>query len=329
MVGREDLAHPTVSERMKLRNVHTFLPLAAIVASVWAVLGTAAIKWPGAESAQFLADRAKLERISPEQRRKLWGKYQEFLALPPTEQDRLRRLHADLQKQPAHKRDAYRRLMDRYKKWKDARPLYQQQMLAEAATKGPGALYSTIRDVEQRQVLEDAQRLYWYLPDSAAVRAGVRRTLAKLSPEEIEQLDQTSPLDRTQVLFSRAQELGIDPPAMAGAGRPWLRGPLPPPDPEKFREFMRKLPRDQLEELSDLSLRRSIRDSRAWQLYYLAHPEERERRSRGEGGPVPTNVPDRPRDQERKDSEPKPPQQPNRREPAKPGGKVGIPPSNP
>jgi hypothetical protein len=318
----------TVSERMTERTIQAFMPLAAIIASAWVVLGTAAIKWPGTESAEFLANRAKLERMNPEQRRKLWGKYQEFLKLPPAEQDRLRRLQADLKNQTPDKRQRYVGLMDRYKKWKDARPLYQRQMLEDAATQGPGALYSTIRDVEQRQELEDAQRLYWYLPDNPAMRAMVRKTLAKLSPEEIEQLDQTSPLDRTQALFSRAHELGIEAPAMSGPGRPWLRGPLPPPDPDKFQEFMKKLPRNQLEELSDLGGRKPFRERRAVELYYLTHPEElRERLRRGEAGLVPSNMPDRPRGPERKEPDPNSPP-PARREPAKPRG-VGIPSRDP
>jgi hypothetical protein len=268
--------------------------------------------------------------MSPDQRRKLWGKYQEFLALPPAEQDRLRRLHADLQKQPPDKRQRYRELMDRYKKWKDSLPLHQRQSLEDAATQGASALYSTIREVEKDKELEDRLRRYWYLPDSPAVRATVRRILAKLSPEEIDQLDQMSPLDRTQALFSRAQDLGIETPTMGPPGRPWLRGPLPQPDQEKLREFIKKLPREQLESLSDLGLRKALREFRQVQLYYEAHPDElRERRSRGEAGPAPPNMPERPRGQDRKDSDPKSPPQPGRREPAKSGGRVSIPPSNP
>ena len=316
-----------MSERVRQRTVQTFLPLAAIVASAWAVLGTAAIKWPGAESAEFLANRTKLERMGPEQRRKLWVKYQDFLALPPAEQARLRRLYADLKKQPPDKRERYRALMDRYKKWKDSLPLYQRQKLEDAAAVDASSLYAAIRDVEKDKELEDRQRPYWFVPDNPVVRKAVPKILAKLSPEEIEQLDQTSPLDRTQELFSHAQLLGLEAPALGGAGRPLLRGPLPPPDPDKLQAFLKKLPREQLEQLSDLGLRRAIRDRRAWELYYLAHPEERERRSRGEGGPAPPNMPERPRNQERNESEPKPP--PDRKEPARPGGRVGIPSSDP
>jgi hypothetical protein len=306
------------------------LPLTAILATAWAVLGTAAIKWPGAESAEFVANRAKLERMNPEQRRKLWVKYQEFLALPKAEQDRLRRLQADLKKQPSDKRERYRALMDRYKKWKDSLPLHQRQRLEDAAIVGPSSLYASIREVEQDKELEDRQRPYWFLPDNPVVRKAVPKILAKLSPEEIDQLDQTSPVDRTQELFSHAQLLGLETPAFGGAGRPLLRGPLPPPDPEKLQAFVKKLPRDQLEQLSDLGGRRAMRERRAWELYYLAHPDElRDRRSRGEGGPLPPNMPERPRIQDRRESENKPPQQPDRKEPAKSGGKLGIPSTNP
>lgn len=315
---------------MRQKTVRTMLPLAAIFAAVWAVLGTAAIKWPGAESPEFLANRAKLERMAPQQRRKLWEKYQEFLALPPADQDRLRRLHADLQKQPPDKRQRYRGVMDRYKKWKDSLPLYQRQNLEDAATEGASALYTAIRDVEKDKELEDRQRRYWYLPENPVIRKAVPKILAKLPTEEIDQLDQTSPLDRTQELLSRAQQLGMEAPALGGPGRPLLRGPLPPPDPEKFREFIKKLPRDQLEEVSDLGLRKALRDRRTWELYYLTHPDElRERRNRGEGGSAPPNTPDRPRPQDRKESESKPPEQPDRRDPAKSGRKVGIPSPNP
>jgi hypothetical protein len=301
--------------------------LAAIIAAAWVVLGTAAIRWPGTESPEFLANREKLERTSKEQRRKLWDKYRDFLALPPAEQDRLRRLQTDLQKKPPHERERYRALMDRYKKWKDSLPLYQRQQLEDAASQGPAALYAKIREVEKDKEAEDRQRTYWYF-ENQMVRTAMRKVMAKLPLEEIEQLDQTSPLERPQAMFTRAVELGIEAPRAGGPGRPWVRGPLPPPDQEKFREFMKKLPREKLEELNDLGQRRPIRELRARQLYYDAHPDElRERLGRGEGGAPPPSVPDRPRGPERKEPNPNSPP-PDRREPAKSRG-VGIPSRNP
>jgi hypothetical protein len=303
------------------------LPLAAIIASAWVVLGTAAIRWPGTESPEFLANREKLQRMTKEQRRKLWDKYRDFLALPASEQDRLRRLHADLQKKPPHERERYRALMDRYKKWKDALPLYQRQQLEDAASQGPSALFAKIKEVEKDKEAEDRIRTYWYF-ENQVVRTAMRTVMQKLPPEEIEQLDQTSPLDRPQAMFARARELGIESPPIGGPGRPWVRGPLPPPDPDKFQEFKKNLPREKLEEISDPGMRRQFRELRARQLYYDAHPDElRERRNRGEGGPSPPNMPDRPRGPERKEPDPNPPS-PERKEPTKSRG-IGIPSRDP
>lgn len=319
----------TVNEPVRSTHVQTYLPLAAVAACVWAVVGSAAFKWPGTESPQFLSNRARLERMTPEQRHKLWDKYQEFLSLPPAEQDRIRRLNSDLQKQPPDKRERYRALMDQYKKWKDSLPLVQRQQLEDAATQGSNALYGMIRDVEKQKEFDDSRRPYWYLPDNPGVRKAVPKILGKLSAEEIEQLDQTSPLDRPAKLFSYAQQFDMDAPKLPGGARQTLPGRLPPPDPDKFREFIRKLSREQLEDLSDLGMVKTMRERGLRDLYYKAHPDElRERLRRGEGGPMPSFPPNRPPDREPKESETKPPPA-ETKEPAKQGGNLGIPRSNP
>jgi hypothetical protein len=259
------------------------LPL--IVAIAWVVLGSAAVEWPGTESKEYQLNRSRLARMNLEQRRQTWQKYQEFLALAPAEQDRIRRLSAELQKQPADKQQRYRAMMDRYIKWRDGLPLYQQHMLEEAATKGSIELYATFREVQGRKEIEDRLRDYWFVPDAApAVRKAIPKILAKLTLDEIEELDQTPPLERAGKLFAAAQRVEIDIPAPAGGppglGRQWLRGPLPPPDPDKFREFLQKLPREKLEELGDLGLMKRARERRLFELYYWENPDELRARSR-------------------------------------------------
>ena len=314
-----------VKAQAQSTDASSYLPLAAVAACIWAVVGSAAFKWPGTESQQFINNRARIERMTPEQRRKLWDKYQEFLALPPAEQDRIRRLQADLQKQPSDKRERYRTLMDRYKKWKDSLPLVQRQQLEDAATQGSGDLYAMIREVEKQKEFDDSRRPYWYLPEGAAVRKNVPKILGRLSVEEIEQLDQTSPIDRPARLFSYAQQFGMDAPNLPGGARLQFPGRYPPPDPDKFREFIKKLSREQLEELSDLGVVKTMSQRRALDLYYKAHPDElRERLRRGEGGPMPSFPPDRPPAREPKESEPKPPPA-ETKDSAKPDRKLGIP----
>lgn len=251
--------------------------LPVIVSCAWATLGTAAIRWPGRETQVYEANRLRLERMTPDQRSQIWAKHQEFLARPAAERDRIRRLNADLEKLPADKRERYRSMMDRYLRWKRTLPLYQQHMLEDAAVKGSAELYAIFRDVQARKENEDRQRDYWFVPDAApGIRKAIPRILPKLSAEEIEELDQTPPLERSERLIATAQRLGFEPPppGVSGMARPLLRGPLPPPDKEKLREFLETLPREQLEELGDLGLMKKTRERQLFNLYYRHHPEE-------------------------------------------------------
>jgi hypothetical protein len=253
------------------------LLLIAIIA--WAVLGSAAINWPSLESKAFQANRARLQRMNPEQRQTVWRRFQEFLALPPTEQERIRQLSADLLNLPADRQERYRGITERYMRWKDTLPLYQQHMLEDAAQHGANELYAKFREVQDRNKTEGRLRQYWFVPEAApAVRKAIPRILAKLAPEEIDELDQTPPLERTVKLLAAGQRVGVELPISGGAApglpRQALRGPLPPPDPDKFREFLQKLPREDLEELGDLGLMKRARERRLFEMYYRANPDE-------------------------------------------------------
>jgi Protein of unknown function (DUF3106) len=261
--------------------------LAATLASAWVVFGSAAIEWPGKESQSYKVNLARLERMSQDQRQSVWQKYQEFLALPISERERVRKLAAELQKLPPEKRDRYRAIMGRYMKWKNSLPLYQQQMLEHAAKEGSTELYSRFREVQARKENEDRLREYWFVPDAPGVRKAIPKVLAKLTPEEIEELDQAPPLDRTEKLINTAQRLDMPAAGPAAFMRPWLRGPVPPPDPEKFKNWLQTLPREQLERLGDLGpLKKNAREKQLFLLYYQQHPDElsRARMRKGEGG---------------------------------------------
>ncbi len=305
-------------------------PVIAMAACGWVMVASAAIKWPGTESPAYTADRNRLERMKPDQRRQLWEKYQEFLTLPLAEQDRIRRLHADLEKQSPDKQARYRGLMDRYKKWKDTLPLYERQALDEAATQGPGVLYTAFRETEKRQEVENRKRAYWLLPEVPGVRKALPEILSKLTPEEVEELDQTSPLERTEKVFSFAQQQGLQVPAIPGSGRAWLRGPVPPPDDEEFRKFLQTLPRDQLEDLGDLGFMKAMRVRRQWELFYRKYPEKRaERMKQGDRPRDAMRSPDRPPPKEEGQPESRPLRSPAGKEVPKKSGKPGIPPPNP
>jgi hypothetical protein len=301
--------------------------LAAIVASAWVVLGSAAIKWPGRESQLYKANLARLDRMNQDQRQVIWRKYQEFLALPKLEQERVRKLDAELQRLSPEKRDRYRAIMGRYMKWKNSLPLYQQQMLEHAAKEGSTELYTKFREVQARKESEDRIREYWFVPDAApGIRKAIPKVLAKLTPEEIEELDQAPPLDRTEKLLIAGLRVGLDVPAAALA-RPWLRGPFPPPDPERFQQWLQTLPREQLEKLGDLvPLRRNARAQQLFQLYYQQHPDElRARVRKGEGGmevPRPNERPQRPKGSDSDGQT----TVPDGKEPAKTGKHLSIPP---
>jgi hypothetical protein len=298
-----------------------------IFACAWVMLGSAAIHWPGTESQGYLSNRSRLDRMTLNQRRETWQKYQEFLALPQAERDRIRRLNADLQKLPTEKRERYRGMMDRYMKWKHTLPLYQQHMLEAAAAKGSNELYVKFREVQARKENEDRQREYWFVPDGPpGIRKAIPRILARLSPDEIEELDQTPPLDRTEKLLAAAQRVGLDVPVPGGPGalaRQWLRGPLPPPDPDKFQKWLQTLPREQLEELGDLGpMKNKARERQLFQFYYRQHPEEYRARLRKLDGGGPDAL--RPNDRMPRPKGPEgglPPEPPDRGDRAKTPGK--------
>jgi hypothetical protein len=248
-----------------------------IVSCLWVALGSAAIAWPGTESATYRTNQMRLNRMNPTQRQQVWQKYNDFLALPPGEREQVRRLNADLQNLATDKRERYRNMMDRYMKWKRTLPLYQQHMLEEAATKGSNELYAKFREVQTRKENEDRMRDYWFVPEATpAIRKAIPRILSRLPPEDIEELDLTPPLDRADKLIATAQRLGLEFPAPNGPGfqRQFLRGPLPPPDKEKFQEFLQTLPRERLEELGDLGVMKKARERRLFELYYREHPDE-------------------------------------------------------
>ncbi len=248
-----------------------------------------------ADSASFANNRDKLERMSRQQRLHAWQRRADFLALPAEEQQRIRRLHTDLQALPPAKRERYKSIMDGYRKWRDALPLYQRQALDDAAADGSSTLYNAFRDAKAAEELDDRERRYWLVPDRPALRGLMPNLLAKLTPEQMEQLDQTSPLDRGERLLEFAQQLGFELPAPIMNPRLRGRGPLPPVAPEKLFEFRKQLSKQQIEVLNDPAMNRFIRQLRMLEWYYEKHPEELpESFRRGEPPMGPRNPGDRP-----------------------------------
>jgi hypothetical protein len=301
--------------------------LAAILAGIAAMFTTAAIDWRG-KSPGYQANMARLAAMDQDQRRAVCQKYQDFLGLPRAEQDRIRLLSDGVQQLPADKRARYRGIMDRYMKWKSSLPLYQQQMLVHAAHQGSTELYANFRDVQARNEVEDRLRAYWFIPDAPpGIRKAVPRILAKLSPEEIEELDQTPPLDRTEKLLVAGQRAGVELPP-AGSGRPWLRGQLPRPDPARFEQWLQNLPREQLEELADLGFMKKARERQLLQLYYRHHPEEYRMRMRKPDAVPPGTRPNEraPRNPPSDAAPPPMPQDRNGAQTKGTGKQLGIPP---
>jgi hypothetical protein len=242
-------------------------------------------------SQAYSANVARLQKMNNDQRRAAWDKYQAFLALPQAEQSRIRKLHWDLERLPVEHRTRLRTAMDRYVKWKATLPLYERQNLDAAAAQGTGPLYAAFREAQQRQKEEDAIRAYWLLPDRPGMRTTIPKLLEKLPPDEIETLDRMSPVERTEELMFLARKHGFGPlvPGQGpGPGVNRNRGPLPPVEPEKMREFLEslQLSRDQLQSMSEAAQSRPVFQRWLLEMYWERHPEERERRIR-EGGPAP------------------------------------------
>ncbi len=251
----------------------------AIVALACALLAAAR---PGGDSSGYAQNLSRLRSMTPDKRRALWAEYDRFLALPAEEQERLRRLQRGLRALPPDRRERYRAIMERYRKWKDELPLYERQMLEDATAGGTAKLYTVLIDVRARQQDEDRLRPYWLLPDRPGVRVFVSRILGKLSPEEIESLDQLPPLDRLENLLAYAPQLGLEPPAPVRPARPGgaRGGALGPAaqekwrklEQEKLRRFLAELSREQLDELG--TLRRPALQRRLLELYFEKYPEE-------------------------------------------------------
>jgi hypothetical protein len=249
-----------------------------IVAVVAAAAGFAsAFLFPApvraADARAFAANRERLERMTRSQRVEVWRRYHEFLALPKSEQDRMRKLSADIQSLPSEKRERYRSMIEQYRKWREGLPLYQRQQLEDAAQQGSVALYNKFREVQKYQEFDDQQRPYWLLPVGPALRGNLPNVLAKLTPEQIEQLDQTSPLDRGEKLMEYAQQQGLLPAGPGPMRSPRFRGPLPPVDQQRIFEFRKNLSKQQLDELNDPSLAPNMRHRRVLEWYYERHPE--------------------------------------------------------
>jgi len=86
---------------------------------------------PGwARADDSLADRrARIEALSPAQKQELLEHEEKFLKLEPSEQERLRRLNRDLEKDPQG--PELRRVMQRYYDWLKTLPPYQRAQLQE------------------------------------------------------------------------------------------------------------------------------------------------------------------------------------------------------
>jgi len=267
---------------MLLRSVGILAVAATLVIAV--LLAVSPAVRAGGESRRYAKNLERLERMTATQRIATWERYQEFLSLPQAEQDRIRRLHAGLDALSPVTRDRYMQIMAAYRKWRDALPLYEQQQLEDAAARGSGDLYTEFRRVQKEQELADQKRDYWLLPANPVLRAALPKILTKLTPDQIEQLDQTSPLDRVEKLIEYAQQFDLNLPLPPRMPQPRWRGNLPAVDPEKLLEFRRSLSRQQLEELSDLGARKNVQLQRLLQWYYDAHPTELPE-SRREMGP--------------------------------------------
>jgi hypothetical protein len=99
-----------------------------------AVLGLAIWGWPAINVASMPEDvlaerRARIEKLSPAQKLELLDHQEKFLKLPPEEQERLRRLSRDLEKDPQSQE--LRLVMQRYYDWLKTLPAYQRAQLRE------------------------------------------------------------------------------------------------------------------------------------------------------------------------------------------------------
>ncbi len=284
-----------VAVRVSTRENRTVPSLAALcaLAALLVAIGPA---FADVVSQAYAANVTRLQKMNNDQRRAAWDKYQQFLALPPAEQARLRKLHWDLERMPLEQRTRLRTAMDRYIKWKATLPLYERQNLDAAAAQSTGSLYAAFREAQQRQKDEGAIRAYWLLPDRPGMRTTMPKLLEKLPVDEIEALDRMSPIERTEELMFLARKHGLGP-LISGQGpgpgmnRP--RGPLPQVEPEKMREFLGslQLSREQLQSMSEAAQSRPVFQRWLLEMYWDRHPEERDRRIRESGG-APTS-PDR------------------------------------
>lgn len=264
------------------------------------VLGVSGAAVADTASQIYARNKMRLDRMSPEERRQTWEKYRSFLALPDSEQRRIRQLDADLKRQPLERRERYRNMIARFRKWHDDLPLTDRQKLEDAVPAGHEKMFDAFSYVQSRVAESDKMRPYWLLPESREMRTFVQKVIEKLSASEVEALDQLPPRERIQQIAAAGLRLGIDPPPIIARGpnaRNQLFGGLgellPLTDSERFLKFVATLPKELQDDLVELK-GRGPRQQRILREYYQKHPDELEERRRAMRQPPGSGATDRP-----------------------------------
>ncbi len=95
------------------------------------------------------SDRGRVESMTPAQKHELAQRRQRFAALEPDEQDQLRRLHDQIERDPNS--PELRRVMSRYYEWLKTLPPYVRAELAELPMAERVERIRKLRDEERRQ----------------------------------------------------------------------------------------------------------------------------------------------------------------------------------
>lgn len=234
----------------------------------------------------YAANRDRLKSLSVEQRRKVVERYAEFLALPLEKREQIYRLDKAIQAQSPDQRTRYYQLMDRYFRWKQQLPSFQQKTLSEASPSDLGRLVSQFRreELDSRRVI----RPYWFVPERVGPRRQALTELVRdrISETDLGELDLMYPTDR----YERLRQLGFQHNLYVGGGpRDGRRPPggFPQVEREKIIDFIRSMPEDRRNELRDLNGPAFLR--RAAEIYYELNPRELDRLKARPGPAEPRN----------------------------------------
>jgi len=183
--------------------------------------------------------REKIESMTPAEKQQLLQREAEFESLSASKQERIRKLHEELQNAPDA--EQLRQVMRRYHEWLDALPSYQRAQLLELA---PADRIKRIQEIRNEQRNEQKIANAWRptSTDFEAISRWQDEFATKYEARLVERLkdDQRAPWEKLDSRWRRGHVKFLMT-QLADHGRPPRPAPMPGPG-EKIRPEDRRPP---------------------------------------------------------------------------------------